>query len=65
VLTTVAGFSVQIDELRAAAATFDRLRTDAESVLATSGLGKTGGMAGRDPVLAAWRGRYDAMAAAQ
>ena len=60
-----AGFSVQIDDLRAAATAFAQLRTDAEGVLGAGGLGGTGGMAGRDPVLAAWRARYDAMAAAQ
>ena len=32
---------------------------------ARAALGGTGGMAGRDPVLAGWRARYDAMAAAQ
>ena len=61
----MAGFAVRIDDLRAAAAAFVRLRADAEGLLATSGLGDTGGMAGRDPMLAAWRARYDAMAAAE
>jgi len=61
----MAGFAVRIDDLRAAAAAFARLRADAEGLLAASGLGDTGGMAGRDPVLAVWRARYDAMAAAE
>jgi len=60
-----AGFSVQIEDLRAAATAFAQLRTDAERVLGAAGLGDTGGMAGRDPVLAEWRARYDATAAAQ
>ena len=64
-LGMAAGFAVRIDDLRAAAAAFARLRADAEGLLAASGLGDTGGMAGRDPVLAAWRARYDAMAAAE
>ncbi len=60
-----AGFSVQIDDLRAAAAAFTQLRAHAAGVLGAPGLGDIGGMAGRDPVLAAWRARYDAMVAAQ
>ena len=64
-LTMAAGFSVQIDDLRAATAAFAQLRTDGAGVLGAGGLGDTGGMAGRDPVLAEWRARYDAMAAAQ
>ena len=60
-----AGFSVQIDDLRAAATAFAQLRTDAEGVLGAGVLGGTGGMAGHDPVLAEWRARYDATAAAQ
>ena len=40
----MAGFAVRIDDLRAAAAAFARLRADAEGLLATSGLGDTGGM---------------------
>ena len=61
----MAGFAVRIDDLRAAAAAFARLRNDAEGLLATSGFGDTAGMAGRDQVLAPWRARYDAMAAAE
>ena len=61
----MAGFAARIDDLRAAAAAFARLRADAEGLLAASGLGDTGGMAGRDPVLAAWRARYDAVAAVE
>ena len=61
----MAGFAVRIDDLRAAAADFARLRGDAEHLLAANGLGDSAGMAGRDPVLAAWRARYDAMAAAE
>jgi hypothetical protein len=61
----MAGFAVRIDDLRAAAAAFARLRVDAEGLLAANGLGDSAGMAGRDPVLAAWRTRYDAVAAAE
>ena len=61
----MAGFAVRIDDLRAAAAAFARLRVDAEGLLAANGLGDSAGMAGRDPVLAAWRARYDAVAAAE
>ena len=61
----MAGFAVRIDDLRAAAAAFARLRVDAEGLLAASVLGDSAGMAGRDPVLAAWRARYDAVAAAE
>ena len=61
----MAGFAVRIDDLRAAAAAFARLRADAEGLLAANGLGDSAGMAGRDPVLAAWRARYDAVAAAE
>jgi hypothetical protein len=60
-----AGFAVRIDDLHEAAAEFAQLRRDAEGLLAAGVLGGSGGMAGRDPVLAAWRTRYDAMAAAQ
>jgi hypothetical protein len=65
VLTMAAGFAVRIDDLHTAAAEFTQLRRDAERLLAAGALGGSGGMAGRDPVLAAWRARYDAMAAAQ
>src|SRR4029079_7151233 len=61
----MAGFAVRIDDLRAAAAAFARRRVDAEGLLAANGLGDSAGMAGRDPVLAAWRARYDAVAAAE
>ena len=64
-LTMAAGFSVQIDDLRAAAAGFAQVHADAAGLLSADGLGGTEGMAGRDPVLAAWRARYDAVAAAQ
>jgi Bacterial EndoU nuclease len=60
-----AGFAVRIDDLHTAAGEFTQLRRDAERLLAAGALGGSGGMAGRDPVLAAWRARYDAMAAAQ
>ena len=66
VLTMAAGFSVQIDDLRA-----PRPRRSPScgptprACSARAGSGGTGGMAGRDPVLAEWRARYDAMAAAQ
>ncbi|MBA3905994.1 MAG: hypothetical protein H0X35_04820 [Pseudonocardiales bacterium] len=63
-LTMAAGFSVQIEDLRAAADAFARLSADAAGLLRTADLTGTGGMAGQDPVLVAWRGRYDAMAAA-
>ncbi|HEY0813626.1 MAG TPA: EndoU domain-containing protein [Pseudonocardia sp.] len=59
-----AGFSVQIDDLHAAAATFVRLHDEAVTLLSGARLADTHGMAGHDPVLAPWRGRYDTMAAA-
>lgn len=60
-----AGFSVQIVDLRSAAAAFAELHVQATQRLSVSALVETGGMAGRDPVLAAWRARYDAVAAAE
>lgn len=63
-LTMAAGFSVQIEDLHAVAEAFARLSDDAARLLRATDLAGTGGMGGRDPVLAAWRGRYDTMAAA-
>jgi hypothetical protein len=64
VLTMAAGFSVQIDDLHAAADVFARLSEEAAGLMRGADLAGAGGMAGHDPVLAAWRGRYDTMAAA-
>ncbi len=63
-LTKAAGFSVQIEDLHAAAEAFARLSDNAAHLLRAADLAGTGGMGGRDPVLAAWRGRYDTMATA-
>jgi hypothetical protein len=64
-LTLPAGFSVQTEDLHAAAGAFARLHGDAADLLKAGGFAGTGGMAGRDPVLAPWRARYDAIAAAE
>lgn len=60
------GFAVEVEDLRATAATFARLRdaSAAASASASAQLAGTGGMAGDDAVLARWRQRYDPMVTA-
>jgi hypothetical protein len=60
------GFSVVVDDLRATAATFGRLRDRASASVggASAALGAAGGAGGDDAVLARWRDRYDPLAAA-